>query len=72
MSIAISKKWLTSERWQHTAMGHPEIAEYYIEILDAISNPDVIYEGNNDAKITIKKLNETFTKFVVNLQRDKC
>lgn len=53
-------------------MGHPEIAEYYIEILDAISNPDVIYEGNNDAKITIKKLNETFTNFVVNLQRDKC
>jgi hypothetical protein len=46
-------------------MGHPEIADYYYEILETIEAPDIIYEGNNDAKIAIKKFQETFRKFVV-------
>ena len=74
MSIAISKNGvpirLTRERWQHIAMGHPEIADHYNEILEAITNPDIIYEGNNDARIAIKKLNETFAKFVVTIYKE--
>jgi hypothetical protein len=44
---------LTNERWQHITTGHPEIADYFYEILESIENPDVIYEGFNDAKIAI-------------------
>ncbi len=69
MSIAISKNntsiRLTDERWQHITTGHPEIAGYYYEILETIENPDIIYEGNNDAKIVIKKFMERNDKFVV-------
>lgn len=69
MDIAISKNKvsirLTNERWQHITMGHPEIADYYYEILDTIENPEIIYEGSLDAKIAIKMFQETFIKFVV-------
>lgn len=74
MNIAISKNGipirLTSERWQYITTGHPEIADYYYEILDAIENPDIIYEGNNDAKIAIRKFQENITKLVVAVYKE--
>ena len=51
-------------------MGHPEIADYYYEILDTIETPNIIYEGNNDAKIAITKLQESFTKFIVVIYKE--
>lgn len=41
------------------------------EILETIETPDIIYEGNNGAKIAIKNFQETFRKFVVVVYRDK-
>lgn len=68
MDIAISKNGvpirLTDERWQHITTGHPEIADYYYEILETIEAPEIIYEGNNDAKIAIRKIPEKLTAFV--------
>ena len=64
MDIAISKNSvpirLTSERWQHITTGHPEIADYYYEILETIENPEIIYEGNNYTKIAIRKFQERY------------
>lgn len=40
------------------------------EIFDTIENPDVIYEGNDLAKIAIKKLLEIFNKFVVVIYKE--
>ena len=69
MDIAISKNGvpirLTSERWQHITIGHPEIADYYYEILETIETPEIIYKGNNDAKIAIRKFQERIPAFVV-------
>lgn len=69
MDIAISKNnipiRLTSERWQHITTGHPEIADYYYEILETIESPQIIYEGNYDAKIAIKRFPENNNTFVV-------
>ena len=66
MDIAISKNGipirLTSEQWQHITMGHPEIADYYYEILETIESPEIIYEGNSNAKIAIRKFQETFRR----------
>jgi hypothetical protein len=56
MSIAISINKipirLTQERWQHISVGHPEIAEYYFEILETIQFLiDIITRYHNDKVI---------------------
>lgn len=69
MDIAISKNGipirLTSERWWHIISGHPEIEDYYLELLETNENPIIIYGGNNDAKIAVKQVKDEYTKFVV-------
>jgi hypothetical protein len=69
LDIAISKGnvpiRLTEERWMHITMGHPEMAEFYYEILETIEMPDIIYEGNNNANIAIKKLKGVKKIFIV-------
>ncbi len=69
MTIAISKNnipiRLTDERWLHITTGHPEIAGYYYEIFETIEDADIIYQGNNEAKIAIKKFQERSDKFVI-------
>jgi hypothetical protein len=46
VNTAISKNGipirLTDERWQHITTGHPEIADYYFEILETIETPQII------------------------------
>ena len=75
MAIAISKNRinirLTDERWQHITTGHPEIAAYYYELLETIEEPDIIYEGNNNANIAIKKFKERNDKFVVVIYKEE-
>jgi hypothetical protein len=69
MSIAISINKipirLTQERWQHISVGHPEIAEYYFEILETIQFPDAVYEGKFGELIGTKTFSELNNKFVV-------
>jgi len=50
--------------------GHPEIADYYYEILEVIENPETVYEGNDDAKIAIKELQGRLDKFVVVIYKE--
>ena len=61
---------MTSERWEHITIGHPEMADYYYEVLDTIEHPDTIYEGNNNALIAVKKVNELVTKFFVVIYKE--
>ena len=61
---------LTSERWQHITMGHPEIADSYYHLLETVENPDIIFEGNNEANIAVRKFHETLTKFVVVIYKE--
>jgi hypothetical protein len=56
---------LTDERWQHITTGHPEMADFYYDILETIEDPEIIYKGNDGAKIALKKATESFSKFVV-------
>ena len=69
MDLAISKNdvsiRLTTERWLHITLGHPEIADYYYEILETIEDPELIYQGDKDAKIAIRKFQDRVDKFVV-------
>jgi hypothetical protein len=54
----------------HITIGHPEIADYYYEMLEAIESPEVIYEGINDALIAIKKINESSEKFIIVIYKE--
>ena len=45
---------LTDERWQHITIGHPEVADYYFEILETIEQAEIVYEGKNRELIAIK------------------
>lgn len=69
MNIAISKNnvpiRLTPERWQHITTGHPEIADYFFEILETIENPMIIYEGNVGGLIAVSFKFENTGKFIV-------
>ncbi|MFP4621702.1 MAG: hypothetical protein ACLFM7_10350 [Bacteroidales bacterium] len=56
---------LTNERWQHISIGHPEIADYYFEILETIESPTIIYEGYHGGLIAISSNIEHTRKFIV-------
>jgi hypothetical protein len=68
MDVAISKNKvpirLTDERWYHISTGHPEVANYYFEILETIENPKIIYRGNYDGLIAISQKIEQTDKFI--------
>lgn len=74
MDIAISKNGipirLTDERWHHISTGHPEIADYFYEILESIENPDYIYQETNGARIAVKNFQKIFPKFVVVIYKE--
>lgn len=67
--IAISKNnvpiRLTDERWYHITTGHPEMADYYYEILETIESPVIIYKGNFEGQIAISGRLNSIEKFIV-------
>ena len=74
MDIAISKNnvpiRLTNERWLHISIGHPEIVDFYYEILETIENPQVIYEGSEGGLIAVSFKYEPFNKFIVVIYKE--
>lgn len=74
MDIAISKNKvpirLTTERWQHISIGHPEIAHFYYEILETIENPQIIYEANEGGLIAVSFKYEPSDKFIVVIYKE--
>ena len=61
---------MTTERWQHISIGHPEIADFYYEILEAIENPQIIYEGNEGGLIAVSFKFEPTNKFIVVIYKE--
>ena len=71
MDIAISLNKipirLTDERWYHISTGHPEVSDYYYEILEAIESPSIIYKGRDRDLIAVKNIDfeDISEKFIV-------
>ena len=67
--IALSKNnvpiRLTDERWYHITTGHPEMADYYYDILETIENPVIIFKGNFEEQIAISGRSNDIGKFIV-------
>ena len=47
---------LTEERWVHIIEEHTEMAGYYYEVLEAITDPQSIYQGIKGEYIAIKPI----------------
>ncbi len=47
---------LPDERWIHLTEGHSEMAGYYSEVLEAVEDPDAIYEGSARELLAIKRI----------------
>lgn len=74
MNIVVSKNnvpiRLTNERWQHISTGHPEMADYYFEILNTIENPKIIYQGSEGGLIAVSFQDTTSGKFIVVIYKE--
>lgn len=55
---------LTKERWEHIKNSHPEISEFK-DVLEVISNPDMLLKGDLDELLAVKKSLGTSVWFVV-------
>ncbi|MDO8365709.1 MAG: hypothetical protein Q7T20_02850 [Saprospiraceae bacterium] len=67
--IAISKNHvairLTEERWMHITIGHPEMSDYFFEVLETVENPEVVYLGNFGELLAVRGIPKEETKFLV-------
>lgn len=61
---------LNSERWMHITMGHPEVADYYYEILQTIQNPEVIYTGSWGELLAVQQLPDNNGKKLIVVYRE--
>lgn len=50
---------LTVERWEHILRRHPEMQTEENKILETVSSPDIVQEGDYGTKIAIKYYPET-------------
>ena len=58
---------LTDERWEHIIRRHPEISRYKDKVLEAITQPDIIQQGEVGTLLAIKKQKD---KYVVVIYKE--
>jgi hypothetical protein len=49
---------LTDERWFHIVENHNDIASYYFDILETVSNPKWVFQGDRDELWAVKLISE--------------
>ncbi len=59
---------LTDERWLHITDEHCELAGMRLEILEAVSDPQFVFEGNAGEFLAIRKIEEG--KWIVVIYRE--
>jgi len=47
---------LPDERWIHLTEAHSEMAGYYSEVLEAVEDPDAIYEGSAGELLSAREM----------------
>lgn len=47
---------LTEERWLHITEEHAEMAGYYFEVLEAVQDPQDIYEGRAGERLAVREV----------------
>jgi hypothetical protein len=59
---------LPEERWFHITEEHSEMAGYYFEVLEAVEEPEAIYEGKSGECIAVKEVDRD--KYIVVVYRE--
>jgi len=59
---------LTEERWAHITEEHNEIAGYYFEVLEVVSDPEAIYKGKEGECIAVRPIKEG--KYLIVIYRE--
>ena len=60
MSDAVRSAWgvtirLTSERWLHIVEHHDDLAGHYHDVLETVSAPDAVYEGDGGEFLAVSR-----------------
>jgi hypothetical protein len=56
---------LNAERWMHITIGHPEIADYYFNILQVLESPETVYAGTRNELLAVRKLEDGSDKSII-------
>jgi hypothetical protein len=59
---------LTEERWFHSTEEHSEMAGYYFEVLEAMEEPEAIYEGKRGECIAVREIEKG--KYIVAIYKE--
>lgn len=49
---------LTDERWTHIVENHDDIAGYYFDVLETVTNPTWIFKGDEDELWAVKLISK--------------
>ena len=47
---------LSTERWEHIERRHPELADRLAEVLETLTTPDLILEGDAGASMAVRRI----------------
>ncbi len=56
---------LTDERWTHIVENHDDVAGYYFDVLEVVSNPTWILKGDEDELWAGKRISEKKVLLVI-------
>jgi len=59
---------LQEERWFHITEEHSEMAGYYFEVLEAVAQPEAIYQGRAGECLAVRELEED--KYIVVIYKE--
>ncbi len=56
---------LTSERWGHIVENHNDMAGYYYDVLESVTNPTLVLEGDEDELWAVKLISKRKALLVI-------
>ncbi len=56
---------LTEERWFHIIENHDELAGHYDDVLETVSNPDLVLRGYGSSLIAVRNYGKHLYLFVI-------
>ena len=59
---------LSEERWFHSTEEHSEMAGYYFEVLETVTEPEAIFEGKAGERLAVKEVEGN--KYIVVVYRE--
>ena len=61
---------LNAERWMHITMGHPELADYYVDVRQTLEMPDAVYLGSRGEFLAARILPDSNGKNLIVVYRE--